>query len=485
MGEESSRSDDTICRFGLGACIVKWIKAGIIFLLTLVAVANFAPHDPGNPQQVTRFGLALALSEGRVDIDRFADLTVDIASYDGHLYADKPPGLSMLAVPAILATKAALGMPGNAWPLTQQQFYLLMKAAAVSTVGALAALAAAMIYLLTLRLGASEGGALLASCALGLGTLFLPWATAYFAHVATGSILLMAVTLIILARDKGRHWVAPVVGLILGFGLTIDLMAAPAVGLIALFYVVDCREEWPSRLIAGIVGGLVGVAPLLLYNWLAFDSPFRLGYSQVVGFEGMKQGLFGLTAPSPSVAWEILFGLHRGLLPLSPILVLVPIGWGIMWRQRVLRALVVVSLGVAACFVLLNASYFYWDGGSSTGPRHLIAMLPVLSIALAFAWPKSRLRRGGVLALLALSTFVAAAVTVVEVYSDVRYPVPLLDPILAGLFTPEGLAGMARMLVPWLGFVVLAMLKGRPSRTQSDQLPARPLDATLEVKLEQ
>ena len=50
MGEESSRSDDTICRFGLGAFIVKWIKAGIIFLLTLVAVANFAPHDPGNPQ---------------------------------------------------------------------------------------------------------------------------------------------------------------------------------------------------------------------------------------------------------------------------------------------------------------------------------------------------------------------------------------------------------------------------------------------------
>lgn len=464
---------------------MKWTKAGIVFLLTLVAVANFAPHDPGNPQQVTRFGLALALSEGRVDIDRFADLTVDIASYDGHLYADKPPGLSMLAVPGILAAKAALGMPGDAWPLTQQQFYLLMKAAAVSTVGVLAALAAAMLYLLALRLGASEAGALLASCTLGLGTLFMPWATAYFAHVATGSILLLAVTLIVSARGGSRRWVAPVLGLVLGVGLTIDLMAAPAVGLIALFYIVDNREEWLSRLIGGMAGGLLGIAPLLFYNWLAFDSPFRLGYSQVVGFEGMKQGLFGLTSPSPTVAWEVLFGLHRGLLPLSPILVLVPIGWGMMWKRPELRALVMVSLGVAACFVLLNASYFYWDGGSSTGPRHLIAMLPVLSIALAFAWPKSRVRRGGVLGLLALSMFVAAAVTVVEVYADVRYSVPLLDPILAGVFTPEGLAGMARMLVPWLGFVMLAMLKDRRSQAERDQLPARPLDATLKVKLEQ
>ena len=73
----------------------------------------------------------------------------------------------------------------------------------------------------------------------------------------------------------------------------------------------------------------------------------------------------------------------------------------------------------------------------------------------------------------------------VEVFADVRYPVPLLDPILSGLFTPEGLAGMARLLVPWLGFAALTLLRERPSRAQRDQLPARPLDASLEVKLEE
>ncbi len=485
MGEDSSPSDDTIRPVGLGACNVGWIKAGIIFLLTLVAVANFAPHDQGNPQQVTRFGLALALSEGRVEIDRFADLTVDIASYDGHLYADKPPGLSLLAVPAVVAAKAALGLPAEAWPLTQQQFYLLMKAATVSTIGVLAALAATVLYLLALRLGASEAGALLASCALALGTPFLPWSTAFFAHVATGSVLLLAVGLVIWARGQERRWVSPVLGLLLGFELTIDLLAGPAVALIALFYVLDNREAWLARLVGGLVGGLIGLMPLLVYNQLAFDSPFRLGYSQVVGFEGMKQGLFGLTAPSPAVALEILFGLHRGLLPLAPILLLVPIGWRVMWQRPDLRTLVGLSIGVAACFVPLNASYFYWDGGSSTGPRHLIAMLPLLAIALAFVWPRNAWLKGGVLALLGVSMAVAGAVTVVEVFADVRYPVPLLDPILSGLFTPEGLAGMARLLVPWLGFAALTLLRERPSRAQRDQLPARPLDASLEVKLEE
>src|SRR5690606_8760474 len=100
---------------------------------------------------------------------------------------------------------------------------------------------------------------------------------------------------------------------------------------------------------------------------------------------------------------ELLFGLYRGLLPLAPILLLVPVGWVVMWKRPELRSLSAVGIGVAACFLLLNASYFYWNGGSSTGPRHLVAMLPVLALALAFVWPDRVWGRVGVLALLGLS----------------------------------------------------------------------------------
>jgi hypothetical protein len=232
---------------------------------------------------------------------------------------------------------------------------------------------------------------------------------------------------------------------------------------IGLFYLLDERADLPQRLIGTTVGGLAGLLPLFIYNWLAFHSPFKLGYSEVVGFAGMKVGLFGLTWPNPLVTWEILFGLHRGLLPLAPLLLLVPFGWWTMWRRPELRGQVLAGIGVALSFVLVNSSYFYWDGGSSTGPRHLVGMLPIVATALAFTWPQGALARVGVMALLVVSLFFSAATVAVDVFADVGHPFPLWDPILTGVFSGKGVAGLVRMLVPWLGFAMLAMLHERPS----------------------
>jgi hypothetical protein len=179
----------------------------------------------------------------------------------------------------------------------------------------------------------------------------------------------------------------------------------------------------------------------------------------------MKVGFFGLTWPNPLVTLEILFGLHRGLLPLAPVLLLVPFGWWAMWRRPELRGLVVAGIGVALGFVLVNSSYFYWDGGSSTGPRHLVGMLPIMAIALAFAWPQGRAARFGVLALLVVSLFVSAATAAVEVFADASYPFPLWDPILTGVFSGKATEGLVRMLIPWLGFAILTLLRERPATT--------------------
>ncbi len=43
-------------------------------------------------------------------------------------------------------------------------------------------------------------------------------------------------------------------------------------------------------------------------------------------------------------------------------------------------------IGVPAAFFLINAGYVYWDGGASTGPRHLTPMLPFLGLALVPLW---------------------------------------------------------------------------------------------------
>lgn len=66
-------------------------KAIIIFFIALISFVRFAPQDERNPQHITRMGLAYSLSEGRLDIDRFAPLTVDKAEYEGHFYSDRRP----------------------------------------------------------------------------------------------------------------------------------------------------------------------------------------------------------------------------------------------------------------------------------------------------------------------------------------------------------------------------------------------------------
>jgi hypothetical protein len=102
----------------------------------------------------------------------------------------------------------------------------------------------------------------------------------------------------------------------------------------------------------------------------------------------MKQGFFGHTYPKLSVLFEILFGLYRGLLPLSPVLIISVFGIRRIWKDKVLRPELLLCTAVVGFFLLLNASYVDWDGGMTLGPRHVVPMLPFLSLLLAFGLGK-------------------------------------------------------------------------------------------------
>ena len=214
-------------------------------------------------------------------------------------------------------------------------------------------------------------------------------------------------------------------------------------------------QGWPA-----IVAGVLGLLPLLIYNQLAFGSPFELGYSKVVGFEGMKQGFFGLTWPKPSVVVELLFGVYRGLLPLSPVLVLVPVGLYVMWREPSTRVAAGAILAVVCSFLWINASYVYWEGGWSTGPRHLVPMLPLCCLSLAFAWPRAFWARTVALVLLAWSLVMSmiSAVAGMFVPSDIRNPI--VDFLLPTFLTPEKLLKSLPIVLVWGVFGLLFFPRG-------------------------
>jgi hypothetical protein len=191
----------------------------------------------------------------------------------------------------------------------------------------------------------------------------------------------------------------------------------------------DVRSAAPA-VAAGAVAALM-LVPLLAYNYAVFGNPFQLGYANVVGFEGMKTGFFGISAPKWDVLLAILFGTYRGVLWLSPVLVFaaVAVGAGLVRDGDRLRY-VAIAL-VAVYYLMLNAGYAYWDGGESTGPRHITPVYPFLAWALGvwfarvgFGW------RAAILGTLGVSVVISLACVSVSGLSPTEFAAPLFDPIL-------------------------------------------------------
>ena len=81
---------------------------------------------------------------------------------------------------------------------------------------------------------------------------------------------------------------------------------------------------------------------------------------------------------------------------------------------------------IACYFILLNASYYYWEGGWSYGPRHALPAIPFLCIGLALLW--TALPAVGRWALAALSAY-GVAVSLVAVSTMPLPPANIRQPV--------------------------------------------------------
>jgi len=373
----------------------------LLFLLLLGSYAYF--YQSVGHNEAARFDLTRALLEDHsVAVDRFRQNSADLVVHAGRTYSNKAPGASLLALaPFWLAgvLLKPLGLPE--WAHWDAVAWLTT----LATVGLLAALAGVVLFRLAHALTGSAFAAALAALAFGLGSIAFPFATLFFGHQIAAAFLVFAFALVFQRRHAGKAAARPsstwfAAGLFVAYAVVTEYPAAiPAAGV--SLYALDTLRREGRRWRAGVFFGLgVGAAAAVLgaYNLAAFGRVFFASYQAYVGegsaaiYKAHAQGFVGVHWPGLTAFGSVLAELtvlpRRGLFFLNPIFALAPVGLILMARERRFRGELILIAVTTALMLSFNACYgdsvLYWGGGGSTGPRHLLPVLPFLALPLAF-----------------------------------------------------------------------------------------------------
>lgn len=340
-----------------------------LLLLTLCAVAVLSTVNLIDVQDQSRWCLTSALTHGRLTIGGCIGTTRERSIHDGHLYSNKAPGMSLLAVPAALAFRYSPS------PVLHQYVGFRLWLIRLFACGLPFLLAAWLVGRVCETLRPGTGGPALVTFALG--TAVAPFAVVGFDHVPTAAFAFSAFVLAWRRRDG-------LAGVAAGAAVLCEYEAAVIVAILAGYVALRGRRS----LLRYVLGVLPGCVLLGAYDWAAFGAPWHtpLPYSDNEYRAVHTSGLLGVHLPSLHSARTVFFG-SGGLLVLSPVLALAVLGLVQLWRAR-MRAEAAVCGLVTFAFVVAECGYGDPNGGFSPLPRYLIPCLPFLAVGLAPAFAR-------------------------------------------------------------------------------------------------
>jgi hypothetical protein len=333
--------------------------------------------------QTSHYDLVRALNDDQTTIDPYQANTGDKVFYRGHYYSARAPGMALFALPFYDAlnlvhaeswTNAHVAPPDHPG---DEMIYLIGLWGNVLP----GLLLVALVWRVAERYEPGYGVA--AAVTLGLGTMVLPFSQLLFSHMFTTFLCFAAFWLMLRERDgPPSPLLLAIAGLAMGYAFSSEYPTFFAAIVLGLF-LLSRRDSLTALGVlrrggAYVAGGLVGIIPLLLYNHYAFRSWTHLAYSDV---PRQQKGFFGIGAPSLKVLATLLFD-SRGLLTLSPILIMGAIGT-VMLYKRGRRAEALTIGGICLCYLLYNSGYYLPFGGGFMGPRFLDTLLPFIAFPVA------------------------------------------------------------------------------------------------------
>lgn len=351
-----------------------WLRPGLrskvaLFVLVCGLLVSLFHQGLGfNPSSrlLTVYGL---VEDGTFVADRWKDQTGDYATINHHIVSDKAPLSSFLVVPAYWAWRAAHGGPAKTRQKERDREIANHFGVAIASAFPFG-LFASMTLLRVRREGLPGKRAVPLAMAAAFGSCLTNYGASYFGHMLAAALFLGCYVLAI-ERERGFVFAGLLGGL--------SVLAEYPLGLLQVligFYLLTGPDRLRRVFLYGLGAGPCAIA-LLGYNRLVTGKYFDFPYNHVPEQWAAMRTAFGMRLPSPEALWELLFGQYRGLAFYAPALLLaVPLILRAFAGPRRRRNFVML---VMAAHVLLISSYFMWDGGWCTGPRHLA---PVIALGL-------------------------------------------------------------------------------------------------------
>lgn len=295
----------------------------------------------------------------------------DTFHYSGRQYAAKQPG-QFMAGAGVYSLLRLLGV-------SYSRDYLLAAALVTFFTASLVTAAAALAVFCAARelTGSPTARVWPLACALAYGLATTAFAYSGIAHhdqMASGYLALAFCLAVKLARGRvegrGARATAVCAGLLLGLAVTTSMLTAGPACLVGLYLVVSGGR---AAVAPALMGAVAGIAPLLVYNALAFGHPLLM--ANVAG---------GYTDTYLRLDLEDLPGKAR--LYASALNAYAPVFWagllGLAFFRRGAgreRLLVLGVVSVLAVQVLNIDS----GGGCQYGPRYLLPAMPFVCLGLA------------------------------------------------------------------------------------------------------
>lgn len=287
----------------------------------------------------------------------------DTFSFNDHVYAIKQPGQFVLGA-FVYSVIHALGLS------YQMNYVLVASLVTLFTSGVLCAGIGVALYYVARHLGSSPTERFFIGLAGTIATILLPYSGVAHHDVQATAFVCIGWSLIVVARSKVKYLVA---GLLVGSALFISML--PIVVCLGVgLYVVSQRRIKDIGMFG--VGGLIGMAPVFLYNWLLYGN--LLAFPNSISGTTDTTPFISLTNTVEKVQFYLLSPTHS-LFAFMPVLLFGLLGVFFFGRKYRREALFILALFFGH---LAYVSSIETVGHAQYGPRYLLPILPFLAVGL-------------------------------------------------------------------------------------------------------